>query len=136
MTVVLCTDTRGGMLFAGRRQSRDRVMLADLAALVGEGRLFCRPFSEKLLTGAGLTPTVTEDCLGIAGPIDTVFVERPPIAPHLDRISRLVIYSWGEAYPYDVALDVDPTKAGFRLTDTAEFAGHSHTLIKKEVFAR
>ena len=136
MTVVVCTDTRGGMLFAGRRQSRDRVMLADLAALVGDGRLWCRPFSEKLLVGAGLTPTVAEDCPSLAGAEDTVFIEAPPLTPYLPTISRLIVYSWCEAYPYDAALDLVPTALGFTCVETAEFEGNSHKKIRKEVYVR
>ena len=136
MTLVLCTDTRGGMLFAGRRQSRDRAMLADLATLVGSGRLLCRPFSEKLLTGAGLLPTVCEDCPEVALSGDTVFLESPPVTPYLPRVSRLVIYSWGEAYPYDTALDIDPKSSGLTLKEVTELAGYSHKTIKREVFVK
>ena len=136
MTVVVCTDTRGGMLFAGRRQSRDRVMLADLGTLLKGGRLLCHPYSEKLLTGAGLAPTVREDCLQTAGAGDVVFVENLPLLPYRERIARLIVYSWGEAYPYDTRLDLDPRAEGYRLTDTTELIGYSHKCITREVFQK
>ncbi len=136
MTVVVCTDNRGGMLFAGRRTSRDRVMLADLGALLCGRRLLCHPYSEKLLSGAGLSPTVREDCLDIAAAEDVVFVETLPLLPYRDRIARLVLYSWGEAYPYDTRLDLVPGEAGYRLVDTAELRGYSHDRIIREVFEK
>ena len=136
MTVVVCTDNRGGMLFAGRRTSRDRAMLADLGERLSGRRLLCHPYSEKLLTGAGLSPTVREDCLDVAEEGDVVFVETLPLLPHRERISRLIVYSWGEAYPYDTRLDLVPSEAGYRLVDTAELCGYSHKCITREVFEK
>ena len=48
MTVYLCLDDRGGLLFNKRRQSRDAVLLADMAAGL-EGKLYIDRFSEKLI---------------------------------------------------------------------------------------
>ena len=136
MTVVVCTDNRGGMLFAGRRTSRDRAMLADLGERLAGRRLLCHPYSEKLLTDAGLSPTVREDCLDVAEDGDVVFVECLPLLPHRERIACLIVYSWGEAYPYDTRLDLLPREEGYRLTDTAELVGYSHKVITREVFLK
>ena len=43
MTVFVCLDDRGGMLFNLRRQSRDREQMADMLRLVGTRRLYCHP---------------------------------------------------------------------------------------------
>ena len=136
MTVVVCTDTRGGMRFAGRRTSRDREMLSDLSRMAEGRRLYCRPYSEKLLTAAGLAPTVCEGALSVATEGDIVFIEDCPLRPHLDRISSLVIYCWGEAYPYDASLDLVPSEDGLHLASTEEFPGHSHALIRKEIYRK
>ena len=133
MTVVVCTDSRGGMLFLGRRVSRDREMIADLMTLTPS--VLCHPFSEKYLASTPLPFRATEDPLAEAGREDFCFIEHLPLLPHLDRIDRLIIYSWGVAYPFDYALDIDP-RAAFRRTDCYEFVGHSHPTIQREIFEK
>lgn len=134
MTVVVCTDSRGGMLFMGRRVSRDREMIRDLMTLTPS--VLCQPRSEKYLATTKLSFRVEEDPLGVAKEEDFCFIEEPPLAPYLDRIDRLIVYSWGVAYPFDRALDIDPRGGLFRRTDCCEFVGHSHTLIKREIFEK
>ena len=50
MTVALCIDDRGGMLFNKRRQSRDRVLVEELVRFAeSEGaRILISPFSKLL----------------------------------------------------------------------------------------
>lgn len=134
MTVIVCTGNRGGMLFLGRRVSRDRAILSDIASL--EGRLLCHPFSEKYLRGAGLDPVVDEALLEHAKAGDLCFIESLPLLPHAARIDRLIRYTFDKRYPFDFSLDLDPAAAGLRLTATEEFKGHAHDTIKKEIFER
>lgn len=134
MTVIVCTESRGGMLFLGRRVGRDRRILADIAEM--EGRLLCHPFSEKYLGSAGLAPEVDAALLDRAGEGDICFIESLPLAPHASRIDRLIRYSFGTRYPYDLALDLDPIAAGLRLVSTLEFPGHAHNIITKEIYER
>ncbi len=134
MTVIVCTDTRGGMLFLGRRVGRDRKILSDIATL--GGRLLCHPFSEKYLAGAGLTFETDEALLEHAGERDICFIENLPLAPHATRIDRLIRYSFGTRYPFDFSLDLDPIAAGLRLVGTEEIVGHSHNTITKETYER
>ena len=136
MTVVVCTDPRGGMLFTGRRVSRDREMLADLGRMREGRRLLCHPYSEKLLTAAGLSPTVCENCLEAAGDDDLVFVETLPLMPYRKTIDCLVVYVWDKVYPYDVALDLSPKAEGYRLVSSVEFPGFSHDVILREVYKK
>ena len=133
MRIALCIDDYGGMTFNNRRQSRDRVLLADLLA-EADGRLRIHPFSEKLFAG---TPAVVDEAfLATAGEADTCFVESCHLAPHLSRVRELILYRWNEPYPYDFALDIDPARAGFRLAETVDFAGYSHKKITKERYVR
>lgn len=134
MTVIVCTGARGGMLFLGRRVSRDREIIADIASL--KGRLLCHPFSEKYLRTTPLTFTVSDRLLEEAAPQDLCFVEHLPLRPHLKEIDRLIIYNFGEAYPYDLSLDIDPRAEGFHLAEACEIVGHSHKIITKEVYER
>lgn len=134
MRVIVCIDDCGGMLFNHRRQSRDRVLLQDVWQTAGGGRLLIHSFSAKMF--AGTPAVVDESFLATAGEADTCFVENCHLAPYLDRVSELILYCWNEAYPYDFTLDVDPTRAGFRLAETVDFAGYSHKTITKERYVR
>lgn len=133
MTVFVCIDDRGGMLFNHRRQSRDRVQIADMLAFVGSGRLLCDPYSATLFPEGGAT--FDEDFLEKAEEGDFCFVENRPLAPHAGRISTLVVYRWNRTYPRDVLLDL-PLPGDFRLTETVELVGHSHETITRERYER
>lgn len=134
MRVAVCIDDLGGMTFNRRRQSRDRVLLADLLAEVKEGRLLISPFSEDLF--ADKEATATRLFLGIARREDLCFAEDAALAPYLSRIDELILYRWNCRYPRDRVLDIDPLAAGMRLAETVELAGHSHEKITKERYVR
>ena len=133
MTVIVCIGSRGEMLFAGRRVSRDAHVLADIRTL---GRIVAAPFSEKYLAGAGLDFTVMDAPLKNAGKDDILFIEEPPLAPYGDRIERMIVYNFGATYPLDVTLDVTPGELGLHSVSITEFAGKAHKLITKEIFER
>ena len=50
MTVFVCIDDRGGMLFNKRRQSRDSKVIEDVVRTVGDGVLYISDFSELLFS--------------------------------------------------------------------------------------
>lgn len=132
MTVIVCLDERNGLLFNGRRQSRDRLVIEDILSTVPGGRLFAAPFSAPLFAGVELL--VDNAFLSLAGAEDFCFVEDRPLMPHLDRIDVLIVYRWNRVYPADVYLDL-PLKT-WRLTETTEFKGHSHEKLTREVYLR
>ena len=132
MTVYLCLDDRSGMLFNGRRQSRDAALLADIAAGLPDV-LTIDGFSEKLIASAGIPYTLAGDTL----PEDAHFFleNRSPelLLPHAKKV---VIYRWNRHYPADVRWEGTPADYGFALTETSEFPGKSHELITKEVYVK
>ena len=134
MTVIVCVDDQMGMIFGGKRQSRDRVMLADMAKEFGHVHI--APFSEKLLAMHGLSYTVLEDPLKTAGETDVVFVENIDPYPYRDRISKIVLYHWGELYLADERLTLIPQNEGYRLVSTEQFEGSSHDNITREIYER
>ena len=130
MTVYVCLDDRGGLLFNGRRLSRDAVQLADMAA---EGPLCVDAFSEKLVASVGIPYTLAEKTL----PADCRFFleNRDPDAV-LPLAEKVVIYRWNRQYPSDVRWEGIPADYGFSLTETSEFPGKSHEKITKEVYIK
>ena len=136
MTVIVCLEDRGGMLFNRRRLSRDRVLTADAVAFAkAEGkRLSINSFSEKLFEEYSNFITVDENFLDSDAAV--CFVENKALAPHLQRIDRLVIYRWNRTYPFDTAIDIDVSTAPWRLLSREEFAGYSHEKITKEIYVK
>ena len=134
MTLVLCLDDDHGMMFNHRRQSRDRVLIAELLETVGESRLLVSPYSKALFPERAANITVAEDPCAAAGEDDYVFVEDTDPAAAWERVTALIIYRWNSAYPADTYFTCDLT--GFRMTDVAAFEGSSHELINKEIWKK
>ena len=58
MKIIVCLDDNGGMAFNRRRQSRDRVLIEDIAKTVGNARLYIDKYSAPLFESSALKPTV------------------------------------------------------------------------------
>lgn len=136
MKVVVCADKQGGMLFGGRRVSRDRVMLSDMIDMLNGGRLCISPFSAKLLEPYQCEKLISTSFLDEATERDICFVENIPLLPYLDKISSLTIYRWDKEYPFDFQLDIRPFDMGFKIDDVIELNGFSHDIIDKEVYIK
>ena len=133
--VAVCVDDKLGMLFFGKRQSRDRVLIEELIEYAEGRKIYINSFS-KLLFPNDETVKVCEDPLAEAKDGDVCFIENLPLAPHTGKISTLIIYRWNRAYPTDKKLDVSPSAHGFKLISVKEFAGSSHEKITKEIYER
>lgn len=129
MTLVVCLDDNLGMMFNHRRQSRDRILIADLLAHVGDRRLVVSPYSAPLFPADAPNVTVAEDPCTAAGEEDFAFVEDTPIS---GNPSGMILYRWNRIYPADRHFKGDMT--GFLLSETIEFVGSSHEKITKEVW--
>ena len=133
-TVALCVDDEGGMTFNNRRQSRDRVLLAELCSSAN-GRVYVSPFSTSAFPDrAAIYETQNPFTDAPAGAV--LFIENIPLAPHINEIERLIVYRWNKCYPKDSYLDVDPLREGFSLESSVDFAGSSHDKITKETYTR
>ena len=130
MTIYLCLDDRGGLLFNNRRLSRDAAVLADMAA---SGMVTIDPFSEKLAVSSGMSYALA----GGEIPADArFFLENRDPDALLPQAERLVIYRWNRHYPSDVRWEKSPADYGFALVETTEFPGKSHERITKEVYVK
>jgi hypothetical protein len=146
MKLIVCTDSRGGISFFGRRIASDRLVTMDIIR-EGNGRLLIAPFSEKILKRAieahdftgkrdETNYTVSESPLETAGAEDAVFVEDRPIRPFLQKIDTLIVYNLNLPYPFDKKLDIDPAADGFKLISVTEFPGNSHDIVTKSVYKK
>ena len=131
MTLFLCLDDNGGMMFGGKRQSRDRVQISNMLSLC-DGKLNITPYSESLFKDTPDKVCICTDTLSGG----SWFIEDGRIIKSLDGVSTLVIYKWNRAYPADVKFSFSPADEGFELTETFEFAGSSHENITRETYKR
>ena len=131
MKLIVCLDDKQGMMFNGRRQSRDRLLMEDLEQYVDGKTVYCTPYSEGLLANRRLSYRVTENPFADAGDA-YCFIETLDPAPYAERIDEIVIYRWNRHYPSDVwfTLDLDQ----YRLTERVDFVGSSHETITREVW--
>ena len=135
MTVILCVDNRGGLLFNNRRLSRDSVLIDDIIQYTSGSTLRMDEYSAKLFEGKDAAPIVSEDFLSQAGQDDFCFVERSPTGGHADSVNGYIIYCWNRDYPADVVFD-SGLLDDFILLDEREFAGSSHEKITARVYGR
>ena len=136
MTVFVCIDDRGGMMFNKRRQSRDSKVIEDVARTVGDGVLYISDFSEILFTESDASVICVPAPLDSASNDGFVFVENLHLGEYLNKIDRLIIYKWNRKYPYDFELDIDPIKEGFKRKSKREFVGSSHDNITREDYVK
>ena len=134
IVAAVCIDDGGGMLFNNRRQSRDRLLIANLLESAKGKPLYIHPYSALLFDGADVT--LSEDPLADCPDGGICFLEKNQLAPHADDIGVLIVYKWNTVYPCDTKLDLDPRRAGFVLREKTDFVGSSHDKITKEVYKK
>ena len=74
MIVAVCVDDNMGMLFFGKRQSRDKKVVEDFIRSSAGGKAYIRNFSKKLFDGKDVI--IDDNCLNIAGENDWCFIEN------------------------------------------------------------
>ena len=135
MNIIICTDDQSGMLFNGRRQSRDRVMIADMLQTVraSGGALWIRPFSEKLLAGAegGEAVRVDSHCMEKAAEEDYCFIEDLPLADYQVNIGSVIVYRWNRRYPADFWLDLELTEWKRKSVCASRFSARSRIAVMR-----
>ena len=136
MKIIVCIEDNGGMMFNGRRLSRDRLLIRDIERSVGQGMLRMSEYSAPLFADTSCLTTVSASFLEEAEPVDYCFVENRSLASYLPQIDEIWIYHWNRRYPADHFLDINPQACGFQLSSVTEFVGHSHQTITKEIFKR
>jgi len=136
LKLIACVSDGGGILFAGRRVSRDAAVIGDVVSVVGDGVLFTSDYSAALFEGSALSSVVVSNPLESAERDDFVFLESRGAIEYKDKIDTLIIYRWNRKYPFDVRLDIDPRAEGMTLSETVEFSGKSHEKITRERWIR
>lgn len=133
MTLIFCADDRGGLTFAGRRQSGDGAVRADLLREAQGKRLWMEPYSLSQFSPAERSAIQTAQPLPLPPPPESVyFLERSHPGPYLAQAERLVVYRWNRLYPAQTRITLPPE--GWRLHSRTDFPGLAHKTITKEVY--
>ena len=137
MVVMICLDDKNGMMFNGRRQSKDKVLRQRIGELVDGNKLWMNPYSAKQFEGEQLPNIqIDEEFIQKAGTGEFCFVENQKLADVEQRIEKLMVFRWNRVYPADQYLDLDLTFGSWKVLEQMEFAGHSHEKITMEVYGR
>ena len=133
MNIAVCLDDRNGMLFCGRRQSKDQYLCRALLQLAQPNSLWMNGFSAKQFE-EGDTIQVSEKFLELASQGQWCFVENTDILPYRDKIEHIAIYRWNRHYPSDMKFPLEAFCDSWRLISTRSFPGHSHDEITEEIY--
>ena len=133
MNIAVCLDDKNGMLFCGRRQSKDQYLRRELLQLAQPNVLWMNSFSAKQFED-GDAIQVSEDFLELAPQGQWCFVENMDILPYKEKIEYLAIYRWNRHYPSDVKFPVEAFCDAWQLVSARSFPGYSHDEITEEVY--
>ena len=135
MKIAVCLDDKNGMLFAGRRQSMDRVLREAFLQLAEGGDVWMDSYTAGQFAEDAAQIRVDEQFLEKAGEDDWCFVEKANLSAVADQVKAFVIYRWNRTYPSDVKFPADLFADRWKLISSREFAGSSHEKITEEVYS-
>lgn len=135
ITVALCIDPRGGMMFNNRRQVKDSEIISDVIARFGARAVFIAPYSARLFEGAAGV-TVCSDPIKECTDGGLCFVEDPALLSECADVETLVIYTWGTPYPADKYIPFEPASIGFKKLSKEKLSTSIHKKVTREVFRK
>lgn len=134
MNIIICIDDAGGMLFYGRRQSKDRI-LRQQAVMLAQGQpLWMNGYTARQFTQEEYPVITDERFLENAPETAWCFVENSDPLPYLEKIRQVAVYRWNRLYPSDVKFPMEQFARRWQMVSTREFAGSSHERITEEVY--
>lgn len=128
MKLIICLDSKNGMMFNRRRQSRDRILIENILELCKGETVFTNEYS------APLFPDNTAVICENPQEIEKGFVFAENFTVNEDKIEKIIVYKWNRVYPADTYFGISPDK--WILEDTVEFTGSSHEKITREIYGR
>lgn len=132
MRIIACIDDNCGMMFNRRRQSRDKLLTADVIEMTKSHKLWMNEYSAKLFEEESVI--IKDDFLQQAQDDDFCFVENQSVQPYLAKVEEVVLYRWNRKYPADFYFDLDMDE--WKLVDEKEFTGSSHEKITRERYIK
>lgn len=134
MNIIVCIDDEGGMLFNGRRQSKDKALRQQVRILAQGKPLWMNSYTARQFAEDGYEVAVDEAFLKNAPGDAWCFVENCDLLPYLEQIQQVAVYHWNRLYPSDVKFPREFFADKWNLISTRTFAGSSHEQITEEVY--
>ncbi len=122
------------MLFNGRRQSRDSVLLQDILHITKGAKLWMNSYTAAQFPGSVKNLYVDEAFLEMAEAGSFCFVEDADILPYAEKIEGFIIYRWNRDYPSDMKFPIEQFSDRWQHQESCEFPGSSHRCIAREVY--
>ena len=133
MKLIFCIDNKNGMMFGGKRQSRDKILCENLLARIKGSKLWMSSYSAPLFSGEGEI-LIDDNYEAKAEENDYCFIEDKGY--QIKDCKEIIIYKWNRLYPSDKMLDIDLKANGFKLISKRDFKGNSHEKITEEIYER
>lgn len=140
MTGIVCLDQEDGLLFNGRRQSRDRVVTEKILSMTKGNPLWMSAYSRRIFP-EDAPVCVAEDLMGKlsepagenAGKASFCLIEEA-VDLENEAIDEWLVFRWKRVYPADVFLKFPEDSWEKELIET--FAGYSHEEIDLERYRK
>lgn len=136
MHIILFLDQKDGMLFGGKRQTKDKILMKYIEDASKGSCLFANHFSTSLF---GNTPShliVDNNFLDIAKSGDYCIVEDEDIKPYMNKIESIRIYRWDKVYPSTMKFNKNLLKDWEQVFCVDLFLGGTHPVICEEMWVR
>lgn len=135
MKLIVCLDDQNGILFNGRRQSRDSAVIQRILALTQEQGVCMNAYSAKLFPQGAPGIRICDDLISTGEKNHWIFAENMDITPYVQQIKQLVVFRWNRMYPADLYFPMEILRSKLKLIRTREFSGNSHSRITEETYA-
>ena len=133
MKLIFCIDDQSGMMFFGKRQSRDSVLYDRILEITKGSKLFMSSYSAKLFEGKD--GVIIDDSYAVnAQPEDFCFIENGDF--DLDKSDCVILCHWNRRYQADRFFSFDLKALGFKRVSKEELEGSSHKKITVERYER
>ena len=131
MKLIFCLEKDKGMMFFGKRHSKDRELRKKLIEMTKGHKLWMSNYSAKQF--AGYSSIIADnEYIAKAEPDDYCFVEDKEYS--IDGVSEIVLCYWNRKYPADKFFEIDLKMEGFKKVSTEDIKGSSHEKITIEVW--
>ena len=137
ITVILiaCVDDKYGLLFNGRRVSKDETVIKKLLETIGDNKLWMSQYTSSLFQEEDSKVVLIDDeFLTKASKNDYCFIEDAVPDEIKNKVEKLILFKWNREYPSDTKLEMD--LSSYKIDQACEFEGKSHKKITMEVYSK
>ena len=129
MKLIICVDNNNGILFNGRRVSKDKNVISDIQEMIRGSNLICSQYSSEIFYESGIENLIVCD-KEINELIEDGYYFAENILPNnILKFEEIIIYKWNREYPSDLKFEFD-LKDYFEINNV-DFVGNSHERITK-----